>query len=80
MHDQKLVTMVNQIADFHRRQPVELASAEVARHLERYWEPRMRQAIYAHLDEGGEGLSAISRAAVAMLRERDKKKAESVLF
>ncbi len=68
MQGNKLVTMVNQIAAFHRRQPDEVATAEVARHLERFWEPRMRAAIFAHLDSGGEGLSVISRSAVAQLK------------
>ncbi len=71
MHGNKLVTMLNQIADFHRRQPSETAAAEVARHMERFWEPRMRRAIYAHLDLGGEGLSDISREAVNVMKARD---------
>ncbi len=74
MHDNKLVTMVNQIADFHRRQPNEVATAEVVKHLERFWEPRMRKQIFAHLDAGGEGLSEISRSAVALLKAHDEGK------
>jgi formate dehydrogenase subunit delta len=68
MQGNKLVTMVNQIAAFHQRQPNEVATAEVAQHLQRFWEPRMRAQIFAHLDAGGEGLSAISRSAVAQLK------------
>ncbi len=74
MQGNKLVTMVNQIAEFHRRQPDEIATAEVAKHLQRFWEPRMRLAIYAHVDAGGEGLSAISRSAVAQLKALDEGK------
>jgi formate dehydrogenase subunit delta len=74
MQGNKLVTMVNQIADFHRRQPDEVATAEVARHLERFWEARMRKQIFAHLDAGGEGLSAISRTAVALLKAHEEGK------
>jgi formate dehydrogenase subunit delta len=71
MQGNKLVTMINQIADFHRRQPTEAAAAEVARHLERFWEPRMRVSIYAHLDAGGAGLSEVSRQAVSLMKARD---------
>jgi formate dehydrogenase subunit delta len=72
MQGNKLVTMVNQIADFHRRQPDEMATAEVAQHLKRFWEPRMRKAIYAHLESGGEGMSAISRSAVEQLKASEE--------
>jgi formate dehydrogenase subunit delta len=71
MQGNKLVVMVNQIAEFHRREPMAQAAENVARHLERYWERRMRRAIYAHLEGGGEGLSDIGRAAVTLMRDRD---------
>lgn len=72
MEGNKLVTMVNQIATFHRRQPQEQAATEVAAHLERFWEPRMRRAIYAHLEQGGAGLSDIARRGVALMKARDE--------
>jgi len=72
MQGNKLVTMANQIAAFHRRQPQEEAATEVAAHLQRFWEPRMRHAIYAHLDAGGEGLSPIARRAVELAKARDQ--------
>ncbi len=73
MHADKLVMMTNQIAMFHRRQTLEVAAAEVAAHLRRFWEPRMRAAIHAHLDEGGEGLSEIARRAVEMSKAQESK-------
>jgi len=72
MEGNKLVTMANQIAAFHRRLPQEAAAIEVAAHLQRFWEPRMRQAIYAHLEAGGAGLSDISRRAVQLAKARDE--------
>jgi formate dehydrogenase subunit delta len=74
MDDMKLVTMLNQIAAFHRRLPPQAAAVEVAAHVEKFWEPRMRQAIYAHLDAGGAGLLATARDAVALLRARESGK------
>ena len=50
MSGDKLVTMANQIAAFHQRRPLEEAATEVAAHLGRFWEPRMRKAIQAQVD------------------------------
>ena len=71
MDANKLVGMLNQIATFYRRRPPEQAASEVALHVEKFWEARMRQAIYAHLDAGGAGLDNNARDALVLLRERD---------
>ncbi len=71
MDARKLVGMLNQIATFYRRRPPEEAASEVALHVEKFWEPRMRQAIYAHLDAGGAGLERNAQDALVLLRERD---------
>jgi len=75
MHDTKLASMLNQIVAFHRRKPPAEAAAEVATHLERFWEPRMRASIYEHLAAGGEGMSEVGKAAVSLLQARDARKA-----
>lgn len=67
MDNHRLVTMANQIAAFHRRRPREEAVAEIAQHLRKFWEPRMRAAIRAHLEAGGEGLDENARAAIQTL-------------
>jgi len=56
-----LVTMANQIGDFFGTfQDRGQALEEIARHLRRAWEPRMRTALLAHLDgQAGAGLSDI---------------------
>ena len=64
----KLVTMANQIATFFASQPGDTQAAEVAGHLKAFWEPRMLQALYAHVDAGGEGLSPLALKAVEHLR------------
>jgi len=71
MDDSKLVTMINQIATFHRRRPPEEAAAEVCQHLQKFWEPRMRTAIYAHVDAGGEGMDPNAKQGVILLRALD---------
>ena len=42
----------------------------VASHIRKFWEPRMRRQIYAHLDgpRGGAGLSDLVREAVTTRR------------
>ncbi len=63
--------MLNQIASFYRRRPAADAAIEVAAHVERFWERRMRAAGYAHLDAGGAGLDANAAAGLALLRARE---------
>ncbi|TNC74853.1 formate dehydrogenase subunit delta [Rubellimicrobium roseum] len=61
--------MANQIATFFASQPGDTQAAEVAGHLKSFWEPRMLQALYAHVDAGGEGLSPLVLQAVGRLRQ-----------
>ena len=44
----------------------------IAQHLAKFWEPRMRRALYAHLDGAaqGEGLAPLVREAVLTRRGR----------
>jgi formate dehydrogenase subunit delta len=67
MQADNLVRMVNQIAQFFAREGAEQGAAKTALHLRRFWEPRMRRAIIAHLEAGGDGLSPLSRDAVELL-------------
>jgi formate dehydrogenase subunit delta len=56
-----LVTMANQIGDFFETMKDRDQSLdEIASHLKRFWEPRMRSALLQHLDQHeGEGLKEI---------------------
>jgi formate dehydrogenase subunit delta len=65
----KLVYMANQIGKFFAHQGEAQAAVAVATHLKRYWDPRMRNAIVAHLDAGGSGLDPLVHRAVESLRE-----------
>ena len=64
----KLVYMANQIGMFFKAQDVETASAKIAEHITKFWDPRMRDAILAHLEAGGAGLDPATRRAVELLR------------
>ena len=68
----RLVMMANQIAKFfvpqRRGDPV----AEIADHLEKFWDPRMKADIVAHPKAGGAGLDPVVREAVGRLREAQR--------
>jgi formate dehydrogenase subunit delta len=65
---ERLVYTANQIARFFASQTREDAAAGVADHLRKFWDPRMRHSIVAHLAAGGAGLDPIAREAVAKLQ------------
>jgi formate dehydrogenase subunit delta len=67
MDPQHLVAMVNEIAAFFAGEDPEKAADNVANHLRRYWDPRMRKQIVAHASNGGEGLSEVGRAGVELI-------------
>jgi formate dehydrogenase subunit delta len=65
---EKLVYMANQIGKFFASQGEAGAVEGIAAHIRKFWEPRMRNAIFAHLDAGGAGLDPKVRAALESLR------------
>jgi formate dehydrogenase subunit delta len=64
----KLVYMANQIGRFFVSQGTEQATAGTAEHVRKFWDPRMRQAIFAHLDNGGAGLDPWVHDALTRLK------------
>jgi formate dehydrogenase subunit delta len=69
MEAAKLVMMANQIGKFFAAQRGADPVAAIANHLDKFWEPRMRAEIAAHLAAGGAGLDEPVRTAVGRLRE-----------
>ncbi len=67
MSPDKLAYMANQISKFFASQGHAVAVAGTADHIEKFWDPRMRTAIFAHLEEGGAGLDPIAREAIERL-------------
>ena len=68
MNIEYLVKMANQIEAFFKAQTNrDLAIDGVADHIKRFWDPRMRQQIKAHVDTGGAGLGEIAIEAVKRL-------------
>jgi formate dehydrogenase subunit delta len=66
-----LVRMANQIGSFYESLPdAAEASREIANHIKKFWEPRMRREILAYVDkEAGAGLSAVVLASIQSNKE-----------
>ena len=66
--EQRLVYMANQIGKFCQSQGHDKAVPGVADHIRKFWDPRMRKQIYAHLAAGGAGLDPDVREALERLK------------
>ena len=68
MSPDRLIYMANQIGKFFDSQGHDKAVPGIAEHIRKFWDPRMRTKILAHLDAGGAGLDPDVREALATLR------------
>ncbi|HLX16707.1 MAG TPA: formate dehydrogenase subunit delta [Bradyrhizobium sp.] len=68
MSPDRLIYMANQIGKFFQNQGHDKAVQGIAEHIRKFWDPRMRSAIFAHLDAGGAGLDTNVRDAIATLK------------
>lgn len=64
-----MIRMANQIADFNRPYPHGDAVKEIADHINRFWEPRMRKDFFDHIAKGGEGFDPLVKEAAALVRK-----------
>ena len=69
MNIDNLIRMVNRIGAFFEAMPDRpQALADIAQHIQRFWEPRMRRQLLAHVDEHqGEGIDPLVLAALRQL-------------
>ena len=68
MNIERLVAMANDIAAFFDADPDRAVAAEGVRfHISRFWDPRMRREIIAHVQQGGEGLCDTALGAIKAL-------------
>jgi formate dehydrogenase subunit delta len=73
MNIDHMIKMANEIASFWEGELGEAAANEVATHLRRYWEPRMRAQMIAYYEERqGAGLDDMARKAVGLLAAQAK--------
>jgi formate dehydrogenase subunit delta len=70
MDTDHLVLMANRIGEFFQAMPDRAEALEgIANHLQKFWEPRMRRELFAHVDgRAGEGLLPIVLEAVTRHR------------
>lgn len=69
MSPDRLIYMANQIGTFFRSQGPDKAVPGIAEHIRKFWDPRMKSAIFAHLEAGGAGLDPPVRDAIASLKK-----------
>lgn len=68
MNVERLVTMANDIANFFVAEAgVDGAPVQIAAHLHKFWDPRMRKQLASHVQAGGHGLSPAALAAARQL-------------
>lgn len=65
--------MANQIAVNFRHVPEDQAAESLAGHIERFWDPRMRDHLFALVDAETEGLDPVVVMGTWMLRKSGKK-------
>jgi formate dehydrogenase subunit delta len=74
MRIERLVAMANDIGAFFDADPnKDEAARNVANHLKRFWEPRMRREIVAHYRDGGAGLDDLVRSAIGFLADENRR-------
>lgn len=65
MQTSDLVRMANQITDYFAPYPKAEAIDGIAKHIHLFWDPRMRNALKAHIDKGGKELRPLFLEAAA---------------
>jgi formate dehydrogenase subunit delta len=68
MKPDTLVYMANQIGRFFQYQREDEVVPGIANHIKMFWDPRMRDAIFAYIDQGGEGLDPKVKEALLHLK------------
>jgi formate dehydrogenase subunit delta len=66
MNNDNLIRMVNRIGAFFAAMPDrDEAMRELAQHVRRFWEPRMRKQLFEHLETGrADGVDSLVVAAL----------------
>lgn len=64
-----LVKMANQIGQFFEAEPDQTQAAQdIASHIKRFWDPRMRKAIVTYVETDGKELKDIVNTAIRQHR------------
>jgi formate dehydrogenase subunit delta len=80
MSPDRLVYMANQIGKFFEVQRAEEVVPGIANHIKKFWDPRMRTAIFAYIDAGGEGIDPPVREALLKLKDEAKRPGDATII
>ena len=73
MNEQHLIEMANRIGEFFESMPDrDEALTGISEHIRRFWEPRMRRAILATLDDAQASAAMLPIVKDALVRTREK--------
>lgn len=71
MSSEKLIRMANQIADFFRSYPEELAVTGIHDHLAAFWTPHMRESLISDAGEATKDLDPLVLKALQTFRKSE---------
>lgn len=74
---EKLVYMANQIVRNIAPVADDTAVKALADHIAHFWDPRMKQMIFAYIDAGGEGLLPPALEGLKLLKDRGAPKSQT---
>ena len=67
-HDAAEIRLINKVVVHFGYLPSDQAAGEVANHVEKFWDPRMRRRLFDLVDSGAGDLEPVAVAAAALLR------------
>ena len=70
MQPERLVLMANQIGKAFEPQGEVRALPQIADHIDKFWDPRMKAGMAAHLVAGGAGLDPMVLKAMLLVKPR----------
>ncbi len=68
METRDMVRMANQIETFFKSYSEKEAVEGISEHINKFWDPRMRRALFTHLEKGGEGLNPLIKSAATSIK------------
>jgi formate dehydrogenase subunit delta len=68
IHDAAEIRLINKIVVHFGYLPTEQAAAEVANHVRRFWDPRMKRRLFELVDSETKDFEPVAVAAATLLR------------
>ena len=68
IHDAAEIRLINKVVVHFGYLPTEQAATEVADHVRKFWDPRMKRRLFDLVDSGASDFEPVALAAAALLR------------